>query len=106
MTQPASFKIRVKNVVSICAKDYKEFFVDYDYLICSEAFIRRPYYVLVSDKDNYKHLTGIQSSLDSDLFFEKCYNNTLSEDEINFIKKGQSENEKKARSEGKFRYFH
>ena len=95
MAEQISFTTRVRNVVSICSKDYKDFFVDYDYLICSKAFIHRPYYIVVADNDNYKHLTGIQSPLSPELFFEKCLNNTLTDGEINFIKKGQAENEVK-----------
>ena len=95
MPEQISFTTRVRNVVSICSKSYKDFFVDYDYLVCSKAFIHKPYYIVVADNDNYKHLTGIQSPLSPDTFFEKCLNNTLTESEINFIKNGQTENEVK-----------
>ena len=50
MAEQISFTTRVRNVVAICSKDYKDFFVDYDYLICSKAFIHRPYYIVVADK--------------------------------------------------------
>ena len=95
MTEIISFAARVKNVVSECSKDYKDFFVDYDYLVCSKGFKQRPYYIIVADKNNYKHLTGIQSPLSPDEFFQKCFNDTLDETEISFIKDGQTENEVK-----------
>ena len=36
---------------------YKKVFVDYDYLIYSENFKNKPYYIISAAEDNYPHLT-------------------------------------------------
>ena len=86
-----SFEERVRQEAIKNSKIYKSNFLDYDYLICSAAFIQRDYYVISAQKNNYQHLTGVNSLVSSDDFFEKCYNGTLSIQDFNFRKKGQSE---------------
>ena len=48
------FKDRVKNTVISQATAYKENFVDYKYLVCSEAFMVEPYYIC----SNRQHLNA------------------------------------------------
>ena len=54
-----SFKERIRQEIIKEAKRYKEIYVDYEYLICSEAFVKRNYYIVNAEKDNFQHLTGI-----------------------------------------------
>lgn len=86
-----NFKERVKNTAISCAKIYKETFVDYEYLICSQAFEKKKYYITKADAGNYLHLLGIHTELKPADFFAKCYEGTLAESDFDFIKKNQSE---------------
>ena len=54
-----SFKERIRQEAIKEAKRYKEIYVDYEYLICSEAFVKRKYYIINAEKDNFQHLTGV-----------------------------------------------
>ena len=45
MQEVAGFKERVKTVMIASAKVYKQNYVDYEYLICSDAFSLKDYYV-------------------------------------------------------------
>lgn len=86
-----SFKERVKEIVIAEAKAYNDNFVKYEYLVCSEAFILKDFYIIDAKEDNYQHLTGVNSLISSQQFFEKCYNGTLQESDFNFMKHHQSE---------------
>lgn len=86
-----SFKERVKNIAISEATSYKQNFIDYQYLICSDAFKIKNYYIIDSKPDNYQHLLGIHSLINAQEFFDKCYNGTLQEADFDFIKKGQDE---------------
>lgn len=86
-----SFKERVKNVAINESKNYKRIFVDYEYLICSQVFSNKDYYIISANEDNYQHLIGINSSLSAKYFFIKCFNGTLQETDFDFNKSGQSE---------------
>ena len=66
-----SFKERVKETVINNAASYKWYYVNYEYLLCSKAFIRNEYYIVSAHEDNYLHLTGLHTSLSADDFFEK-----------------------------------
>lgn len=90
-----SFNERVRQEAIKYSKVYKSNFLDYDYLICSEAFRKNGYYVVSARKDNYQHLIGVNSQLSPHDFFEKCFNETLSVEDFNFIKKGQEEKDVK-----------
>ena len=74
-----------------CSKKYNNYYVDYEYLICSSAFTICSYYIIAAHKDNYLHLT----SLDASNFLKKCYKWTLEETDFNFCKNGQTEKEVK-----------
>lgn len=86
-----SFKERVKNILISEAKKYKRNYVDYDYLVCSDAFKMRNFYIIDAKEDNYQHLTGVNSLISPQEFFDKCFNGTLQESDFNFLKRGQSE---------------
>lgn len=86
-----SFKERVRLEMIKEAKRYKEIYVDYEYLICSEAFKKRNYYIVDAEKDNFQHLTGVHSKIGARSFFDKCIKGMLTEEDFDFIKKGQDE---------------
>ena len=90
MADLISFKQRVAETVSQYSADFKSVFVDYEYLVCSPAFVLNPYYIITADKDNYLHLTGV-SYRDPNDFFNKCSTGTLTEADISFAKRGQAE---------------
>ena len=86
-----SFKQRVCQSIIDQSKIYKKIFIDRQYLICSKCFTNRKYYILVANKDNYLHLVGVHTTLTPSEFFEKCFNDTLTENDFDFSKKNQSE---------------
>lgn len=82
--QQISFQTRVKNTITACAIDYDNYFVDYEYLIFSEAFVKRKYYIISAVDTNYLHLTGVKTSLSAKGFFEKCISSEDSLQESDF----------------------
>ena len=50
MAEQKSFKERVKEEAIVNAKMFKEFFVDCEYLVCSEAFEKLLFVLCVSSK--------------------------------------------------------
>ncbi|MCD8045994.1 MAG: PBECR4 domain-containing protein [Clostridiales bacterium] len=91
MAEQTSFKERVKNTLISLAPQYKYYFINYEYLLCSTAFTKKPYYIVSAHSDNFRHLTGVNSSLSPTVFYEKALNGTLTEDDFDFVKRGQSE---------------
>ena len=91
MNDKTPFKERVRQVVISCAQIYKQYYMEYEYLVCSEAFKKNKYYKFYATKDNYLHLTGVHSNLKPAQFFNKCLDDTLSVNDFDFIKKGQTE---------------
>lgn len=88
--ETVNFKERVKNECIKNVRTYEENFIGYEYLICSRAF-EKGYYIIKSDKGNYLHLIGVHTELSAMEFYDKCYNNELTEDDFDFNKKGKSE---------------
>jgi hypothetical protein len=86
-----SFKERVRLEIIKAAKQYKKIYVDFEYLLCSEAFIQKEYYIIAAEEDNFQHLTGVHSKINAQSFFDKCCEETLSEEDFDFIKQGQDE---------------
>lgn len=86
MSYDYSFHQRVRDTIIECARSYKRIFLDYEYLLCSEAFQVHDYYIIDAREDNYKHLTGVNSSLKASEFFEKCYQGTLLDSDFDFNK--------------------
>ena len=90
-----SFKERVAQVAIAQAKVYEQVFLKYEYLLCSEAFSENPYYIISAHADNFRHLVGVNTSFSAEEFFNKCLDGTLTENDFDFIKRGQSEKEVK-----------
>jgi len=88
-----TFKQRVHRELIAGAVIYKKVLVDYDYLIYSKNFKNKPYYIISSTEDNYAHLTGVNSLISSQKFFDSCFDGTLSETDFNFVSKHRSEKE-------------
>lgn len=86
-----SFKKRVCSDIIKAAGKYKTVYLDYEYLICSEAFVKKKYYIMDAQKDNFQHLTGVHSRISPQNFFDKCYQGTLSDEDFDFVIKGQDE---------------
>lgn len=84
------FKERVRLEIIKAAKKYQEVYVDYEYLICSEAFKQNHYYIIDAQKDNFQHLTGVHSQISAQIFFDKCIQETLSTADFDFSQKGQN----------------
>lgn len=86
-----SFKGRVVETAISCAGIYQERFVEYDYLICSEAFEGSKCQEVKAETNNYLHLLGVNTSLSPNDFYQKCIDKTLEEDDFDFNKINQSE---------------
>lgn len=71
MAEKESFQTRVKNTIIEYARQYKAYFVDYDYLICSDVFKNVDYYIVQAHETNFKHLTGVSSVISAREFFDK-----------------------------------
>lgn len=88
------FKERVAQIAIQYAPIYKQTFVDFEYLICSDCFVNRDYYILSAKEDNYLHLIGVNTPVLSPLeFFNLCMSGELQATDFNFVKKGRSEKE-------------
>ncbi len=90
-----SFKERVAQTAIEHAAVYHDVFVKYEYLICSAAFSERQFYILDAKPDNYRHLIGVSTEISAGAFFEKCFDGTLTENDFEFSKAGQSERDVK-----------
>ena len=86
-----SFKERARQEMIKAAKQYKDIYVDYEYLICSVTFEKNNYYIIAAEEDNFQHLTWVHSNIDAKTFFRKCYDGTLEEEDFDFTKVGQNE---------------
>lgn len=102
-----TFHSRAKDTIISSAFDYASYFLDYDYLIISDAFVKNKYYIISAIEGNYLHLTGVQTSLSAAQFFRKCISseNPLKESDFSLEKdidsslpeKAQKEQKKKAK---------
>lgn len=90
-----SFKERVAQIANEQAKIYKSVYVDYEYLLCSNAFTHSDYYIIAATPKNYKHLIGVNSPLSPEDFYDKCLASRLSPTDFDFVKKNQSEKDVK-----------
>ena len=82
MNKETSFKTRVKESLIHNAVLYNSYYVCQDYLIISDAFHKKPYYIISAEKDNYLHLTGVHTTLSASAFFDKCLNGLLDENDF------------------------
>lgn len=51
----------------------------------------KDFYIIDAKPDNFKHLTGVNSLLSPQKFFENAYNGTLQTTDFNFLKNGCDE---------------
>ena len=86
-----TFKQRVAQTAITYATVYESEYLKYEYLVCSEAFSSQDYYIIAACADNYRHLIGVNTAISADDFFAKCLSGTLTEDDFDFVKNGQSE---------------
>ena len=86
-----TFKQRVAQTAIAYAPVYESVYLKYEYLVCSEAFSSQDYYIISACADNYKHLIGVNTAISAEEFFKKCLSKTLTEDDFDFVKIGQSE---------------
>lgn len=102
--QTATFKQNVLTAICNGAKIYKDFFLDYEYQVYSKSFTKN-FYIISAIKSNYLHLTGVNTQLSAEQFFYKALNNTLTENDFDFIKKGQTEKMVKALFAERFEFY-
>lgn len=95
MADQVSFKTRVLNTIIQCAKQYNAFYVEQNHLLVSDAFKKKPYYIIQAEQDNYLHLTGVSTSLSAGDFFDKAMDGSLAESDIQLITHGKSEKDSK-----------
>jgi len=86
-----SFKERVCKELIIGATEYKTMLLDYEYLIYSDKFKNKPYYIIKAYGENYAHLTGVRSVISAFDFFNNCISGTLEESDFDFVDKYKSE---------------
>jgi hypothetical protein len=86
------FKQRVCNDLKQCAAVYKSVFLEYDYLIYSEGFTKKPYYIITANRDNFAHLTGVKALIPKIDFYEACLNATLLESHFSLSDSHKDEN--------------
>lgn len=86
-----SFEERVADTAITYAQKYKEVFLDYEYLLCSKAFLQRDYYIISAHADNYRHLLGVTTQISAEEFFEKCITGTLEVGDFSFVKQNYTE---------------
>ena len=85
------FKERVAQAANTFAPKYQSVFVDYEYLLCSDAFSAQDYYIISAKEDNFRHLLGVHTELTPGSFFQKCIKGELTANDFDFQKPGESE---------------
>lgn len=76
-----TFKEVVKEKLIIASKEYKKL-MQYDYHIQSNSFLYQSEYILRFYEDNFLHLTGIKTNLKAKVFYKKCLNKYLSDEDF------------------------
>lgn len=87
-----TFKEWVRTELINCAKLYNEKFLKYDYLIISNDFKLRKYYIISANSDNFKHLTGLNTHHNYSVFFKKCLKGNITTDDFNLKRKNKYKN--------------
>ena len=87
--QTATFKQNVLTAICNGAKIYKDFFLNYEYQVYSKSFTKNSFYIISATKSNFLHLTGVNTQLSADQFFDKALNKSLTENDFDFTKKGR-----------------
>lgn len=100
-----SFKKNVLTAICNGAQKYKDVFLDYEYEISSKAFKTQRIFIISATKSNFLHLTGVNTKLTANQFFDKALENTLTESDFDFNKKGQTEKMVKGSVRRKIRFL-
>ena len=82
-------KKRVIQIVTESAKNYDKFLNNKQFLIIYQTKTGTDYAEVCFREMNYKHLTGIKSSLTAIQFYEACKDSRLAEDEIDIDNEGK-----------------
>ncbi len=90
------FKSNIKEKIIESSRIYKKIFIDYDYLLCSKAFVKNEFYTIKAFEDNFQHLTGVKSRVAALDFFNLSYSGKLKEEDFFF--KSKSKTDKSIRS--------
>ncbi len=102
MRNNISFKTRVKESAIDNAIVFNTNYINYEYALFSEIIKDNPF-IIKAIKGNYLHLVGVNTSLSADVFFRKCLNGTLIEEDFNFSKRGVGTNDLKGTVRDKIR---
>ena len=95
MTDQISFKTRVRNNAVTYASQYDTLFVKKSYLLISDAFIKRPFYILEAEPTNYLHLIGVSTNLSASVFYTRCLTGTLTESDFDLSFHGKDPKQSK-----------
>lgn len=79
-----SFGERVRETAIREAANYKKVFVDYEHLILFEGASQK-YYIVSGTEKNYLHLLGVHTMLKPEVFYWKCINGELLEEDFGFV---------------------
>ena len=103
--QTPTFKQNVLSAICNGAQVYKDIFIDFEYQVFSKSFTRNSFYIISATKSNFLHLTGVNTQLSADQFFDKALNKSLTENDFDFTKKGQTEKMVKGSVRRKVRFL-
>lgn len=71
-----TFKESIQSKLILAAKEYSKL-IGVDFVIRSNEFKYRDEYLLRFHKDNFLHLTGINTKLKAAEFYDKCFNGSI-----------------------------
>lgn len=77
------FKTKIREQLVVAAKSYY-FLLDKSIILKSSEFKNQSTYILNFSKTNFLHLTGVITELQPTLFFEKCLNETIDENDFTY----------------------
>jgi len=80
-----SFKRTIKDKLIQAAINYSKL-IQKEIVITSCSFEYSNSYTIRFFKTNFLHLTGVSTSLSSEVFFEKCFNGSIGESDFNIDK--------------------
>ena len=95
MAEQISFKERVRASAVQYASLYNSYYVQKSYLLISDVFNIRPYYIVEAEPDNYLHLVGVSTALSANEFYEKCLDGSLLETDFDLAFHGRDEKSSK-----------
>ena len=95
MSEQISFKSRVQNTAISYASQYEALFVNKSYLLISDAFIKRPYYILEAEATNFLHLIGVSTNLSASDFYNKCLAGSLTKSDFDISFHGKDPKQSK-----------